>query len=98
MSKNKSIIIECWDNGGKTADRYTIAISGIQEYGDRQYTIILGASAQPFHPQGVGQHAAEILTAAHKKGSNKHLGKRIDWYELPPDVQRFVRGELNYEE
>ena len=97
MAKNKSVVIECWDNGGKTADRFTIAISGIQEYGDREYTIILAASANPFHPQGVGQHCAEVLTRQHRQGSYRHLGERMKYYDLPDDVKRFVANELTPE-
>ena len=97
MAKNKSAVIECWDNGGKTADRFTIAISGIQEYGDREYTIILAASANPFHPQGVGMHCAKVLTVKHNQGGNRQFGYRIKYYELLDDVKRFVANELSSE-
>ena len=93
---NKSITIEMWDNGGETIDRYTIAISGLQEIDGEPYTYFMGASDSPFHPQGFGQHGHEIPTWKHKahRGGFRHLGKRVKFYELPPDVQRFITNEL----
>ncbi|MNG22035.1 hypothetical protein D3C84_1064760 [compost metagenome] len=43
----------------------------------------IGASEHPFHPQGFGSH----ITAQ----PGKHLGKRVKWADLPPDVQTFAR-------
>jgi len=41
-----------FDNGGATADRYTVIFSD----GD-----MIAASTQPFHPQGIGQHAGNLI-------------------------------------
>ena len=78
--------LRIYDNGGKTADRYTIlppkwAGPEWREVG-RMWQAI-GASRNPFHPQGVGMHCAAT--------PGPHLGKRINWDDLPPKVQQFAR-------
>jgi hypothetical protein len=92
------VIIDCWDNGGRTADRYSIAITGLQSTRRNGQTVYhtywLGASAAPFHPQGFGQHGGEIDTRDYFRSRYTHLGHPIDFLDLPPDVQRFIRGEL----
>ena len=99
------IEINCWDNEGKTADRYTIAISGLMLVPDRDgklvsYTYFLVSSCDPFYPQGVGMHSHEMSTVAFKqrRGGWGYLGKRIDFMDLPGDVRRFVAGEFMPEE
>ncbi len=70
----------------KTADRYTI-IPPRSAYrihmDDRGLWTCLAASADPFHPQGIGQHCLAR--------PGPHLGKRITWEQLPAPVQRFAR-------
>lgn len=78
-------VLRCFDNGGKTFDRYTIIPprwAKEERERDGSWNSI-GASERPFHPQGFGQHGA--ATPGH------HLGKRITWDELPEAVQRFAR-------
>lgn len=98
--KNKSITIEIWDNGGKTADRYFIAVSGLMECDNKPYTYFMYSSENPFHPQGIGLHGDEELTAVYKsrRGGMSHMGKRITFFELPKYVQRFIAQELMPEE
>ena len=78
--------LRIYDNGGKTADRYTIIPprTAGTEYRERApgTWCAIAASARPFHPQGVGQH----VTAS----PGHHLGRRIRWDELPADVQAFA--------
>ncbi len=78
--------LRIFDNGGRTFDRYTILPprwardcrerNGLWE--------AIGASEHPYHPQGFGMHVSA--------SPGPHLGKRITWPELPPDVQRFARS------
>lgn len=72
------------DNGGETFDRYTIAFRAERVRGMLTYPY-LAASANPFHPQGLGQHgeAREFI-----KGRN--LGKRVRFDDIPSDVQKFI--------
>jgi hypothetical protein len=96
MARRKSVTIEVWDNGGKTFDRYTIAISGLQEYNGTPYTYYMGASENPYSPQGFGQHSRELTTAEYKaqRGGFWQLGKRVRVYDLPKPVQRMIANEL----
>ena len=78
-------VLRIWDNGGKTADRYTIIpprhATAYRERG-REWAAI-AASDAPYHPQGFGMHVTAVPGA--------HLGRRIHWDALPADVQRFAR-------
>jgi hypothetical protein len=72
----------CYDNGGKTIDRYTvvfrIAIHNI--YG------CLAMSDNPASPNGFCQHSECVL--------GDHLGERISFYALPIYCQTAVRRDL----
>lgn len=81
--------LRCYDNGGRSYDRYTILPPRwAPEYregwsdGGMLWQAI-GCSAYPFHPQGFGQHVTAM--------PGSHLGKRVHWDTLPPDVQQFAR-------
>jgi hypothetical protein len=82
--------LRCYDNGGKTADRYTILpprwardeFYNERLYGHRLWNC-LGASADPFHPQGVGMCGSAA--------AGPHLGKRIAFADLPEAVQHAAR-------
>lgn len=76
--------IKCYDNGGKTADRFTVIYSDYPEGNGTFWAV--GMSADPFHPQGFGQHC----TAR----PGRHLGRRIAFEELPDDCQKLVRRAL----
>ncbi len=74
------IIHSIWDNGGETADRYTIVLKG----GDA-----LGLSDNPDHPQGFSQWDHGV-----KPGS--HLGKKINFNQLPKKVQDHALDQLSF--
>lgn len=77
-------VLRCYDNGGKTADRYTIIPPRwAKEYRDYSNWQAIGANAAPFHPLGIGYHCAAA--------PGSHNGKRVHWRDLPADVQRFAR-------
>jgi len=79
-------LVRIWDNGGDTADRYTVAppANAWRQYRyDDGLWFMLSADAAPFHPQGIGMHC--------DGHTGRHLGKRIHWSALPADVQRFAR-------
>ena len=78
--------IRCYDNGGKTFDRYTVVYLDELEREPRTFAA-RGMSAYPFHPQGFGMMTSAMC--------GRHLGKRIAFEELPPDCQRLVKGDLN---
>lgn len=74
-----------YDNGGKTADRYTVYYDA--EPRGKMYQC-LGMDDRPFHPQGFGQHSSGMLGA--------HNGKRITFDALPDDCQHAVLRDLGY--
>lgn len=75
--------IKCYDNGGQTADRYTVAfLKQMQDtHFGRMHTCV-GMSANPFHPQGVGQHTVCTL--------GSHMGKVVKFKDLPKDCRKLV--------
>ncbi len=88
------LVIDCWDNGGRTIDRYTIAVTGLQSVNGEPYTYFMAASENPFHPQGFGQHGHEERTRSYFRSRYTHLGRHIDFLDLPEPVQRFIRQDL----
>ncbi len=80
--------IRCYDNGGKTFDRYTVVYMNQPER-ERGLYAAIGASEEPFHPMGFGQHCTAM--------PGRHLGRRIAFEDLPQDVQKMVRMDLEDE-
>ena len=75
---------EIFDNGGETADRYTVLTSW-PEGRPGQY-LALGLDDQPAHPQGFSQWGAAVI--------GPHLGRRIHWADLPEPVRRHVAARM----
>jgi len=73
-----------YDNGGKTVDRYTVYY--YQENGARALHVGRGMSAEPFHPQGVGQWVQGDL--------GPHNGRLINFAALPEDCRKAVLQDL----
>lgn len=66
-----------YDDGGKTADRYTIFLDGS----------VYGMSGRPFHPQGFNQYCGEAYELA---PPGLHLGKKVRIKNLPDDVKAAI--------
>jgi len=87
--------VRCYDNGGETADRYTVVFTGnYRRKGNFQY---VGMNAAPFHPQGIGQHGESPRQIDTNKsgfapamGRKCHLGRRIPFADLPADCKLLV--------
>ncbi len=76
----KKEIHSVWDNGGETADQYTIVLKD----GDA-----LALSDNPGHPQfGFSQWDSGV------KAGN-HLGKKISFDKLPPKVKKHAEEQLS---
>jgi hypothetical protein len=94
--------IRIYDNGGKTFDRYTAIYTGkyrnrIGNEFEKGWFQHRAMSANPFHPQGVGisgESATQIDVNkwgfAPMVGKSNHLGKRINFSDLPMDCQQLV--------
>lgn len=74
--------IRCYDNCGKTADRYTVVF--MDRPTGRGAFEALGMNSQPFH--GIGMHTTAM--------PGRHLGVRIAFEQLPADYQRAVQQDL----
>lgn len=79
--------IRCYDNGGETADRYTVVYMDRKRGPGLFYSV--GMNGSPFHPQGIGQHCAVM--------PGRHLGRRIKFADLPADCQKLVKQDLQTE-
>lgn len=78
--------IRCYDNGGKTLDRYTVVYLDFPER-ERGVFECVGMSARPFDPQGFGQHSAAMC--------GRHLGARVPFCMLPKDCRALVMADLS---
>ena len=90
ITERYGTVLRCYDNGGRSFDRYTIlpprwAVEHVARYrvGVGALWVAIGSSAHPFHPQGFGQHWEAV--------AGPHLGRRVRWDTLPADVQKFAR-------
>jgi hypothetical protein len=78
--------VRCYDNGGKTADRYTIVFTGryLRLTGGEYFYV--GANGNPHHPaHGFYQHGSSRTQI--DVPSYRHLGKKITFSSLPKEVQ-----------
>ena len=80
--------VRCYDNQGKSADRYTVVFAGnYKGRNGRCHYLVMNST--PFHPSfGIGQHgdSDHIID----QPSYRHLGRKIGFEQLPEDCQQFV--------
>lgn len=91
--------VRIYDNGGKTADRYTAVFTGkghTYEHASGFWHPVLGMSGAPFHPQGFCQHEEfdTVIDAPQgwppAIGRKCHLGVRINFQDLPYDCRKAI--------
>lgn len=96
MPNSKPRYIRCYDYGPETVDRYTVVYTG------KQGGSYIGMSANPTHPQGVGQHGDGLIdrrVSGDKYlrpptiGCKNHLGTRIDFDDLTDACKHLVLRE-----
>lgn len=80
--------IRCYDNGGVTADRYTVCFTGRYRHKSLGEYLYLTMSNDPSHPQGVGQHGSSKHRIDYP--SYQHLGTKITFNELPEACRNLV--------
>jgi len=85
-------VLACYDNGGKTADRYTVLFGG-SLYDDSmgRNASYLGMSDAPTHPQGFSQWSE--MPAANRDACGKH----IRWLDLPEHIRNHVVARATQE-
>lgn len=76
-----------YDNGGKTADRYTVVI-------DNEY--VFGMSDNARQPNGFNQFAGTVGEL--KLDNNPSLGKKVDVKTLPKEVQDAIKDRISSNE
>ena len=77
-----------YDNGGKTADRYTVVYTEYRMANGIRLYDCYALSGSPFHAFGIAQHSDCALGA--------HLGRRIPFEALPEACQGLVMQDLAY--
>lgn len=84
--------LRCWDDGGKSIDRYTVV------WPDGDY---LAMDANPYRPSGFGQHGGgtEYEPDCEKRGGElwSYLGRMISFHDLPTECQKLVLSDLKAE-
>lgn len=80
--------VRCYDNGGETADRYTVVFTGnyTRKTGGEHWYV--GMSGNPFHPLGIGIH--ESSRTQIDRPSYGHLGKKIKFDDLTENCKLCV--------
>lgn len=73
-----------YDNKGKTLDRYIVYLKTIEN----GLYVCLGMSSNPTHPLGFSQFSTGQL--------GKHNGKKINFSDLPANIQAHIIDRLNY--
>jgi hypothetical protein len=86
--------IRCYDNGGITADRYTVVFLTPYFVDDteRAWFVSVGMSSDPYHPQGVGYHNETPRLI--DEPTSDHLGKPIAFTDLPEKCRIMVERDL----
>lgn len=82
--------IHAYDNGGETADRYTVTFT--QRRDGTHPSLCM--STYPYYPQGV--HSFDSNAAPIDYPRYSHLGKRIRFEDLPEQCRRTVLTNYEY--
>lgn len=75
-----------FDNGGKTADRFTVCFPWDKNPQAGTIVACVGMGETPFAPNGFCQHSNAMV--------GEHLGKRINYVDLNNDCAKVIRNEL----
>ncbi len=78
-------VLACFDNGGRTCDRYTVMFGGSLWEPDMGRSVYcLGMSGSPTHPQGFSQWGE--MPSINRTG----FGKKVRWLDLPENIRKHV--------
>ncbi len=80
--------LACYDNGGETADRYTVVFTKPMKGSHGEFFVYVGMSRDPYSPQGVGTHGDSKERIDRPTGN--HLGKKIKFEKLPEPCRKLV--------
>lgn len=93
LPDSKPRYIRCYDNGGETIDRYTVAYTGHYPRKTKGWFDYVGMNSQPFH--GVGMHGQNEFNQIDRP-TYSHLGKKIKFSDLPEQCQKLVMQDYLY--
>lgn len=80
-------VLAIFDNGGETLDRYTFVTDEVTSYPDNCYAMLgTCATGKGFSQWGGGNYTP--------RSKNKHLGKQVQWYELPTELLIHVKERI----
>ena len=94
LPNGKPRYIRCYDDGGRTVDRYTVVFTGRYRHKTGGQFWDLCMSPHPFHPQGVGMHGTSEQQIDRPKYG--YLGKRIKFGDLPDGCRKLVKQDYKY--
>lgn len=94
MPDGKPRYVQCYNNGGKTADQYTVVLTGRYRHKTWGEFWNICMSLHPFHPQGIGMHGTSKQRI--DQPSYRHLGKRIKFDDLPEDCRKLILKDYKY--
>ena len=78
-------VLACYDNGGKTCDRYTVLFGGSHwDEGMGRNVAFLGMSGDPHSPLGFSQWG-EMCSS-----NRANCGKHVRWLDLPEHIRAHV--------
>ena len=80
--------LRCYDNEGKSIDRFTVVFTHSHSFGMKGLSPYLGMSSDPSSPQGFGQHMTSSQPI--DRPTYGHLGKKIAFQTLPAACQAMV--------
>lgn len=84
-----AFILDCFDNKGKTADRYTVMMRADDCDDGRWFVPYLGLSNAPTDPQGFSQWGE--LSQGDAAGYRYASGRdRVRWLDLPEHIRAHV--------
>lgn len=81
-----NLIKSVYDNGGETFDRFTVVLNEPYDHTGKLLEC-LGLSLNPSSPQGFSQFSG--------CQDGPHLGQKIEFSELPENVQKHVKARLS---
>lgn len=73
-------VLACYDNGGKTMDRYTVVMDSYLD-DDRYECLFIGND-----PRGMSGWSTCMM--------GRHLGKKLTFEQLPEHIQKFVQAQI----
>ena len=101
LNNHRNRLARFYDAGEQQLDRYTAVYLApdCTDHQGVQWFSYRAASEHPFSPCGLGlisQHARVPLdwSCIAKLGRSNHLGRRVCFNQLPPDVQSLIISDL----